>query len=138
MDIHADHRYEDNTKEELLAEITEFEREREQLKMILGKIGGRDFSKKDTWINFIFLVGVVGLFVMELVVDFIPRLLSLEVGVLLVSMKIVFMMHSQQKVNHFQFWILNSIEYRMNDMAKRVKKIEKVMHQEEPASSPQS
>ena len=56
---------------------------------------------------------------------FLSRLISLELGVLLVSIKIVFMIHSQQKVNHFEFWILNSIEYRMNDISKMVRKMER-------------
>lgn len=114
----------DETREELLEEIEEFEREREQLKEVLGRIGGRNFSKKDNWINIGFLILILVLFVLELTTHFLPRLISLELGVLLVSIKIVFMIHSQQKVNHFQFWILNSIEYRMNDISKMVRKMD--------------
>jgi hypothetical protein len=118
-------RHGDESREELLGEIEEFEREREQLKEVLGRIGGRSFSKKDNWINIGFLVLILVLFVLELTTEYLPRLISLELGVLLVSVKIVFMIHSQQKVNHFEFWILNSIEYRMNDVSKRVKKMER-------------
>ncbi len=117
-------RHSDETREELLGEIEEFEREREQLKEVLGRIGGRNFSKKDNWINIGFLILILVLFVLELTTHFLPRLISLELGVLLVSIKIVFMIHSQQKVNHFQFWILNSIEYRMNDISKMVRKMD--------------
>jgi len=115
------------SREEILGELEEFEREREQLKEVLGRIGGRSFSKKDNWINIGFLALILGLFVVELTTDYLPRLMSLELGVLMVSIKIVFMIHSQQKVNHFQFWILNSIEFRMNDMSKRVRKMERRM-----------
>ena len=115
----------EESREEILGELEEFEREREQLKEVLGRIGGRSFSKKDNWINIGFLAVILGLFILELTTDYLPRLMSLELGVLMVSIKIVFMIHSQQKVNHFQFWILNSIEFRMNDMSKRVRKIEK-------------
>ena len=118
-------RHRDESREELLGEIEEFEREREQLKEVLGRIGGRSFSKKDNWINIGFLILILVLFVLELITEFLPRLISLELGVLLVSVKIVFMIHSQQKVNHFEFWILNSIEYRMNDISKRVRKMER-------------
>jgi hypothetical protein len=118
-------RHRDESREDLLGEIEEFEREREQLKEVLGRIGGRSFSKKDNWINIGFLILILVLFVLELTTEFLPRLISLELGVLLVSVKIVFMIHSQQKVNHFEFWILNSIEYRMNDISKRVKKMER-------------
>ena len=113
------------TREELLDEIREFEREREQLKDVLGKIGGRNFSKKDNWINMSFFILILALFLLEMTTEYLPRLISLQLGVLLVSVKIVFMIHSQQRVHHFQFWILNSIEYRMNDISKRMRKIER-------------
>ncbi|VDB00182.1 hypothetical protein S1OALGB6SA_1257 [Olavius algarvensis spirochete endosymbiont] len=113
------------TREELLDEIREFERERDQLKDVLGKIGGRNFSKKDNWINMSFFILILALFLLELTTEYLPRLISLQLGVLLVSVKIVFMIHSQQRVHHFQFWILNSIEYRMNDISKRMRIIER-------------
>jgi len=113
------------TREELLDEIREFEREREQLKDVLGKIGGRNFSKKDNWINMSFFILILALFLLEMTTEYLPRLISLQLGVLLVSVKIVFMIHSQQRVHHFQFWILNSIEYRMNDISKRMRIIER-------------
>ena len=121
----------EESREDILNELEEFERERDQLKEVLGRIGGRSFSKKDNWINIGFLVIILGLFALELTTDYLPRLMSLELGVLMVSIKIVFMIHSQQKVNHFQFWILNSIEFRMNDMSKRVRKMERRMMAED-------
>jgi len=121
----AGNTHRDETREELLNEIREFEREREQLKEVLGKIGGKNFSRRDNWINVGFFILILVLFLIELTTEYLPRLISLQLGVLLVSVKIVFMIHSQQKVHHFQFWILNSIEYRMNDIAKRMRKIER-------------
>jgi len=44
---------------------------------------------------------------------------------LLVSIKIIWMIHKQGKLEHFQFWILNSIEFRLNDVSRRMKDIEK-------------
>jgi len=117
--------HEDESREELLDEIREFEREREQLKEILGRIGGRNFSRKDNWINVGFLILILLLLFFEMTTEYLPRLISLQIGVLLVSIKIIFMIHSQQRVHHFQFWILNSIEYRMNDMSKRIRRIER-------------
>ena len=34
------------------------------------------------------------------------------------------MIHEQQKVNHFQFWILTSLEYRINEIYKKVSVLE--------------
>lgn len=110
---------------ELLQELEEYNQERERLKEILGNVGGQSFSKKDRAINIAFLTIVFATFVFSFVIDGFSHTISLEIGVLLVSMKIVWMIHSQHKVNHFQFWMLNSIEYRLNDMARRNRQIEK-------------
>jgi hypothetical protein len=37
------------------------------------------------------------------------------------------MMHKSTKVEHFQFWILNSIEFRLNDVAKQLRNLEKTV-----------
>lgn len=115
----------ENRKEEILNEINEYNKERDQIKMMLGKIGGTAYSSVDMIINIVFLSIILGLFALELTTHWLPSYISLEVSVLLVSIKIVWMIHSQYKFNHFQFWILNSIEYRMNNIAGKVKTIEK-------------
>lgn len=112
-------------KEEILKEINEYNRERDQIKMMLGKIGGTAYSSVDMIINIVFLSIILGLFILELTTHWLPSYISLEVSVLLVSIKIVWMIHSQYKFNHFQFWILNSIEYRMNSIAGKMKSMEK-------------
>lgn len=93
--------------------------------MMLGKIGGTAYSSVDMIINILFLSIILFLFILELTTHWLPSYISLEVSVLLVSIKIVWMIHSQYKFNHFQFWILNSIEYRMNTVAGKIKRIEK-------------
>jgi len=112
-------------KEEILKEIQEYNKERDQIKSMLGKVGGKSYSKLDTVINIVFLLLISFFFITEITTHWLPSFISLELSVLLVSIKIVWMIHSQQKFNHFQFWILNSIEYRMNQVTGKVKKIEK-------------
>ena len=112
-------------KEEILREIQEYNKERDQIKSMLGKIGGKSYSKIDTVINIFFLLLISFFFVAEITTHWLPSFISLEISLLLVSIKIVWMIHSQHKFNHFQFWILNSIEYRMNQVAVKMKKIEK-------------
>ena len=114
-------------KEDILKEIEEYNRERDQIKSMLGRIGGEKYSKTDMIINIVFLTFIVALFSLELTTKFLPTYISIEVSVLLVSIKIVWMIHSQHKFNHFQFWILNSLEFRMNNMYSRMKKIERML-----------
>ncbi len=112
-------------RQEILEEIEEYQREKERIKNVLGKVGGTAYSRLDMVINIVFLVGVMTLFILGLTIHLLPTYLSLEVGVLLVSIKIVWMMYSQHKFNHFQFWILHSLEFRLNDISARLKEIEK-------------
>jgi hypothetical protein len=60
-----------------------------------------------------------------------PQMFSVELAVLLVSIKIIWMIHKGTKVEHFQFWVLNSIEFRLNDVSKHIREIEKKLSAEQ-------
>ncbi|HAK45943.1 MAG TPA: hypothetical protein DCO79_08515 [Spirochaeta sp.] len=127
----VDHEEWKKSKVQLEAEIAEFEREKEEIKALIGNIGGKSYSKRDNVINIVFLAIIIILFVLEITTHWLPAFISLEISVLLVSIKIVWMIHSQHKYNHFIFWILNTIEFRVNDVGKKVKKIERLMNEVE-------
>jgi len=117
----------------LQEELEEFQRERESIKSIIGSIGGETSGKKDKHINIGFTILIVILFTLDIMRHILginiplPTLFSIEIGLLLVSVKIIWMIHKQMKVEHFQFWILNSIEYRINEISKKLVKIEEVI-----------
>ncbi len=117
--------------ETLKEELRHFHEEREKIRAIVGQIGGNKVNWRDRTINILFVVFIMGLLGIELLRhifgawNWMPSLFSLEIGVLLVSLKIIWMIHKQAKVEHFQFWILNSIEFRLNEIAKRLMNIEK-------------
>jgi hypothetical protein len=114
----------------LKAELDAFKKEKEKIRQLMGQIGGKHAERNDRRIN-IFFISAIALLALN---DFlhhiggfhtpIPSLLSLEIAVLLVSIKIIWMMHTSTKVEHFQFWILNSIEFRLNDVAKQLRHLE--------------
>lgn len=118
---------EDLTKAEeaMLKEIEEYNQEKEKIRMMLGRIGGKNFSKFDAILNIVFLAIILTLFVLEMTTHFLPPFISLEISVLLVSVKIVIMMHHQYKTSHFEFWILNTIEYKVNAMHAEIRELEK-------------
>jgi predicted signal transduction protein with EAL and GGDEF domain len=117
---------------ELLEEIQEFNKERDRIRKVIGEIGGTRYSRRDTLVNVVFLTVILLLFISEVLTQWLPTFISIEVGILLVSIKIVWMIHAQQKYNHFVFWVLNSIEFRQNDLAMKLRSIEKKL---EPLSS---
>jgi hypothetical protein len=115
--------YEDEISD-LKKELEHFEQEKERVRLIVGKIGGvPKFRTK--LINILFIVviivaGVISIFSGEKV-----RLLMIELTTIMLSVKIIYMIHYQMRVNHFKFWILSAIEWRINEMMVRIKKIEK-------------
>jgi hypothetical protein len=47
----------------------------------------------------------------------------IEVATIALSLKIIYLIHCQMRVNHFEFWILSSIEWRLTEMMKRIRKM---------------
>jgi len=120
----------DEQEQSLNEDLQHFKTEQEKIRNIIGQIGGRDSIKRDWFINIAFIVAIVGLVLFDLfrrVFDIelpLPPLFSLEIGILLISLKIIWMLYKQTKVEHFQFWILSSIEFRLNDLTRRLQKIQ--------------
>ena len=100
--------------------LEHFEQEKERVRAIIGKIGGVPRFRIKL-INAIFIVvilvaGAVSVFSGKL------RLLMVELTTIMLSIKIIYMIHIQTRVNHFKFWILSAIEWRINEMMVLVKK----------------
>jgi len=108
-------------------EIDDFNRERARIRELIGRIGGVRYSRIDSLVNLGFIVLVVGLFIIEVTLHPFPTTVSIEIGVFLVSMKIVWMIHTNQRYNHFVFWVLNSIEFRLNANAKSLDDLAKTI-----------
>lgn len=110
--------------DDLKQELEHFQKEKERVREIVGKVGGvPTFNTK--LMNVVFIV-VIG---MSLVVSLIAgerwRLISIEIATVALSVKIIYLIHCQMRVNHFKFWILSSIEWRLNEMMKVIKKLDK-------------
>ena len=114
-------------EEELKNEIKEFNLEKERLKEAIGSIGRRKNMKKETIINLLFLFLVLLFFILSYTLEGITSILSIEIGVLLISLKMILLMQNQHKNSHFQFWVLSTLEYRVNLIDKRIKNIEKIV-----------
>ncbi|MCX7703926.1 MAG: hypothetical protein N2234_07525 [Planctomycetota bacterium] len=72
-----------------------------------------------TELNILFLLLVVSTFLVPLFVqDLTIRLLAIEVGILLVSLKFAYFLHNESKVIKAEFWTLASIEWRLSKISK--------------------
>lgn len=129
----------------LKAELDAFKKEKEKIRQLMGQVGGKHAERNDRRVNTIFISAITLVAINDLlhyvahINTPIPSMVSLEIAVLLVSIKIIWMMHKSTKVEHFQFWILNSIEFRVNDVAKQLRNLEKAIaaqQQTEGAEAP--
>lgn len=117
----------------LKAELDQFKKEKEKIRQLMGQIGGKGNREREKWVTVIFVIAIILIAINDVLHHVggihapIPTELSLGIAILLVSIKIIWMMHNATKVEHFQFWILNSIEFRLNDIAKQLRNLEKTV-----------
>lgn len=118
----------------LKAELDQFKKEKEKIRQLMGQIGGKGAEKKDRILNWVFISAIVMIALNDCLHHVchistpISSDFSIGLAILLVSIKIIWMMHKATKVEHFQFWILNSIEYRLNDVAKQLRHLEQTIN----------
>lgn len=110
----------ENEIDDLKRELEHFQREKERVRDIIGGIGGMP-KFRTKLIETLFIIAIVGSGVLAVVVAEKWRIWILEFAIMALSAKIIFMMRCQMKINHFKFWILSSIEWRLNELTKLVK-----------------
>ncbi len=108
--------------DDLKLELEHFQQEKERVRAIIGQVGGvPKFHTKLANTAFIILIAVT--LVISIVGGEKWRLLMIEIATVALSLKIIYLIHCQMRVNHFKFWILSSIEWRINEMMKLVKQL---------------
>lgn len=118
----------DDEIHDLKEELEKFQQEKERVRAIVGKIGGVPAAQTKI-INIIFTVSIAAFLFVSVVGGEKNRPLMLELTIVALSIKIVFLIHLQSKVNHFQLWVMSAIEWRMNEMMKIVKSLAKERRQ---------
>jgi len=106
--------------EDLKNELENFQAEKERVRAIIGKIGGVP-TFHTRLINSIFIIVLVGSVVISFIGGEKIRSLMIETAVIALSVKIIYMVHCQMKVNHFKLWMLSSIEWRLNEIMRHVR-----------------
>ncbi len=115
---------------ELTEELKRFQAEKEKIRRIVGQIGKKSSPKREKVVTIVLAVLLILLFAADMsryllgISVPLPPLFSFELGILLVSLKIIWMIHKQTRVEHFQFWILNSIEFRIDQVSSQLRDIE--------------
>lgn len=110
--------------EDLRKELESFQQEKERVRAIVGKIGGVPKTQANL-VNSLFIAVVALSVIISLVVSNHWRLIMIEVATVTLSIKIIYLIHSQMRAAHFEFWILSSLEWRINEIMKQLRELRK-------------
>jgi Flp pilus assembly protein TadB len=111
----------DREKESALEdEIEHFRREKERIRAIVGKIGGVPTFRQKL-LNFVFAFAIAACFAVSLLTHGRLTLSMIEVGIVLISLKIMWLLHSYSRQMHFMFWVLSGLEWRLNEIVEEIK-----------------
>ena len=111
--------------------LESFEQEKERVRAIIGKIGGMP-SFHTKLINVVFIVVILVSGFVSVISENL-RLLMVELTTVMLSVKIIYLIHCQMRVNHFKFWILSAIEWRISEMMVEIKQVKKELAQKKQA-----
>ena len=113
--------------EDLKKELEHFQVEKERVRAIIGKIGGvPTFGSR--FFNIIFVIIILSALIVSIVMPGTnAKLTMFEVATATLSIKIIYLIYSQNRVNHFQLWMLSSLEWRLNEIMKIVRKTDKTI-----------
>ena len=107
---------------DLKKELENFQQEKERVRLIVGEIGGVPTFNTKTF-NTVFAVIIIVSLAISFIAGSTVRLLMIELATVAVSVKILYMMHCQNRVNHFQLWMMSSLEWRINEMMKLLRAV---------------
>ena len=107
---------------DLKEELEHFEQEKERVRAIIGKIGGVPVFRTKL-INALFVAVIVVSVFLSIVGGDKLRILMIELATITLSLKIIYLIHCQMRVNHFEFWILSSLEWRLTELMKHIRQL---------------
>ncbi len=119
---HHKHEHLAEELEDLRKELEYFQEEKERVRAIVGKIGGVPKTQANL-INALFIIIIVLSVIVSVVAGEKWRWLTIEVATVTLSIKIIYLIHAQMRATHFEFWILSSLEWRINEVVKQLREL---------------
>lgn len=108
-------------------DVARYQKEKERVRKVIGNIGGATDKKKGNpkVLNFLFMAVVAIEIIAAFFISSKYSLFIVELAIGFISLKLAHLLHQIRKINHFELWIMSSLEWRFNEMMKEVKKISK-------------
>lgn len=119
--MNQESKHPENEIDDLKKELEHFQQEKERVRAIIGQIGGMPKFRTKLFNAIFIAIIVVSVFISIIASEL--RLLMIELATVTLSLKIIYLIHCQMRINHFKFWILSSIEWRLNEIMKLTKEL---------------
>jgi hypothetical protein len=124
-------RLHESVRIELEHEIDDYLQEKERIRDIVGRIGGVP-RKRERIINIVFLT-LVGICFLAAIFMQDTKNLPLELAILLVSLKLIYVVAQNARMHHSEFWMLSTIEWRLNDIDKKIRRLGRTIGHDQAA-----
>jgi len=112
----------ENEIDDLKRQLENFQQEKERVRMIIGKIGGAP-KFRTKLINILFIIVLLVSVIVSVIGGEQLRLLMIELATITLALKIIYLIHCQMRINHFQFWILSAMEWRVTEIMTHIKEL---------------
>jgi hypothetical protein len=101
-------------------EIDQLKKNTDKVSRVLNNILRLKQSNVNRIANILFIILLVFLFIARFVFYWIDNMLSLELGVILISIKIIWLIRIQSEYNHYIFVIMDSINKKQKDILDQI------------------
>ena len=108
-------------------EIETFIKEKEKIRKVMDGIEKIKRGRLSKIMDVGFIALLVFLGIARFVFNWVDNILSLELGLILISVKIVWLIKMQNNYNHFIFMIMHTIDQHQNEIEKKLERIENIL-----------
>jgi hypothetical protein len=122
---------EENLNEkEVKEEVEQYKKEKEKIRKLLDSISNTNNGILNKVMDYGFILLLILLVFARFVFGIVDNILSLELGLLLLSIKIIWLIKIQNNYNHFIFMIMHTLDHHQMKILEELKEIEKKMETE--------
>ena len=119
---------------DLQEELEDYKNQKKKVENLVNMIGGKKGFKFTLFIDRLLIIVLFLILILDLLHYFIgytivPPLLTIEIGILLVSIKVLWIAHKRTQSEHFMFWFLSSLEARVNNTNEELIKLRNTINQ---------
>jgi len=125
---------------DLKEELEDYKKQKKKVENLVGMIGGKKGFKFTVFIDRVLILLLFVVLILDMLHHFlgftiVPPLMTIEIGILLVSIKVIWIAHKRTQSEHFMFWFLSSLEARVNMTNTEIRKLRDKVDESSPSST---